>query len=80
MPPASYSFEDLSGVQSGTFENPYDALIEACNNDPSYCDESLLCSVWLTYTSLRYKPVIPPTAPLAPLSKKPNYYHLISPG
>ncbi|KAK4991890.1 hypothetical protein LTR50_001509 [Elasticomyces elasticus] len=34
MPPASYSFEDLSGVQSGTFENPYDALIEACNNDP----------------------------------------------
>ncbi|KAK4981959.1 hypothetical protein LTR66_009572 [Elasticomyces elasticus] len=34
MPPASYSFEDLSGIQSGTFENPYDALIEACNNDP----------------------------------------------
>jgi hypothetical protein len=27
-------FEDLSGVDIAAYENPYDALIEACNNDP----------------------------------------------
>ena len=27
-------FEDLSGVDSKAFSNPYDALIEACQNDP----------------------------------------------
>ncbi|PQE33031.1 ureidoglycolate hydrolase protein [Rutstroemia sp. NJR-2017a WRK4] len=28
-------FEDLSGVDTAAYENPYDALIEACNNDPA---------------------------------------------
>ncbi|CZR59861.1 uncharacterized protein PAC_09755 [Phialocephala subalpina] len=28
-------FEDLSGVSSAAFANPYDALIEACQNDPA---------------------------------------------
>ncbi|KAF4625079.1 hypothetical protein G7Y89_g13091 [Cudoniella acicularis] len=28
-------FEDLSGVDIATYENPYDALIEACQNDPA---------------------------------------------
>ena len=32
----SVVFEDLSGVGSSTSENPYDALIEACENDPVY--------------------------------------------
>lgn len=27
-------FEDLSGVDSSAHANPYDALIEACNDDP----------------------------------------------
>ena len=27
-------FEDLSGVNIAAYANPYDALIEACNNDP----------------------------------------------
>ena len=31
---AKNKFEDLSGVHSATFSNPYDALIEACHNDP----------------------------------------------
>ncbi len=41
---ASNIFEDLSGVDSAVFSNPYDALIDACHNDPvrqkslfSYC-------------------------------------------
>ncbi|KAM3075203.1 hypothetical protein ACMFMG_007347 [Clarireedia jacksonii] len=28
-------FEDLSGVDTAAYDNPYDALIEACNNDPA---------------------------------------------
>lgn len=28
------SFVDLSGVDSSAFSNPYDALIEACNDEP----------------------------------------------
>lgn len=27
-------FEDLSGVDITAYANPYDALIEACNDDP----------------------------------------------
>jgi len=27
-------FEDLSGVSTSSFSNPYDALIEACEDDP----------------------------------------------
>lgn len=27
-------FEDLSGVDTRAFSNPYDALIEACQDDP----------------------------------------------
>lgn len=27
-------FEDLSGVNIAAYENPYDALIEACQDDP----------------------------------------------
>jgi hypothetical protein len=27
-------FEDLSGVDIAAYANPYDALIEACHNDP----------------------------------------------
>ncbi|OBT96282.1 transport between ER and Golgi ATPase protein [Pseudogymnoascus verrucosus] len=32
---AKNSFVDLSGVDSSAFSNPYDALIEACNDDPA---------------------------------------------
>jgi hypothetical protein len=28
------TFEDLSGVSTASFSNPYDALLSACNNDP----------------------------------------------
>jgi hypothetical protein len=31
---ASNNFEDLSGIDSTKFSNPYEALIEACQNDP----------------------------------------------
>ena len=32
---AYYTFEDLSGQSTPSHsENPYDALLEACNNDP----------------------------------------------
>lgn len=31
---ASEKYVDLSGVDSGSFPNPYDALIEACHDDP----------------------------------------------
>jgi hypothetical protein len=31
---AGNNFEDLSGINSSAFSNPYDALIEACGNDP----------------------------------------------
>ena len=27
-------YVDLSGVSSSSTENPYDALLQACNNDP----------------------------------------------
>lgn len=27
-------YEDLSGVDNSAFENPYEALLDACNNDP----------------------------------------------
>jgi hypothetical protein len=30
----SNQFGDLSGVGVAAYENPYDALIEACRNDP----------------------------------------------
>ncbi|KFY59124.1 hypothetical protein V497_04508 [Pseudogymnoascus sp. VKM F-4516 (FW-969)] len=36
---AKNSFVDLSGVDSSTFSNPYDALIEACNDDPALLQE-----------------------------------------
>ncbi|KAG8623589.1 hypothetical protein KVT40_008565 [Elsinoe batatas] len=32
--PASYTFEDLSGTRASSSGNPYDGLIEACNDDP----------------------------------------------
>ncbi|EHL03493.1 hypothetical protein M7I_0438 [Glarea lozoyensis 74030] len=32
---AKNKFEDLSGVDITKYENPYDALIEACKNDPA---------------------------------------------
>jgi hypothetical protein len=38
MSTAPNSFVDLSGVTAIT-ENPYDALIDACNNDPVSADE-----------------------------------------
>jgi hypothetical protein len=28
------NFEDLSGVNAAAYSNPYDALIEICENDP----------------------------------------------
>lgn len=31
---ASNNFEDLSGVNTAAYENPYDALIEASRGDP----------------------------------------------
>jgi hypothetical protein len=37
LPPladAQNKFEDLSGVNIADYENPYDALIEACGNNP----------------------------------------------
>jgi hypothetical protein len=37
LPPTADSqnkFEDLSGVDIAAYANPYDALIEACDNDP----------------------------------------------
>ncbi|CAI6335507.1 unnamed protein product [Periconia digitata] len=35
----SNAFEDLSGVSTAAFENPYDALIAASNNDPVQLQE-----------------------------------------
>jgi hypothetical protein len=31
---ASNTFEDLSGISTSAFSNPYDALISACEDDP----------------------------------------------
>jgi vesicle-fusing ATPase len=31
---ASNAFEDLSGISTSAFSNPYDALIAACEEDP----------------------------------------------
>jgi len=31
---ANNKFEDLSGVDIAAYANPYDALIEACQDDP----------------------------------------------
>jgi hypothetical protein len=31
---AHNKFEDLSGVDTRAFSNPYDALIETCQDDP----------------------------------------------
>jgi hypothetical protein len=31
---ASNTFEDLSGISTDKFENPYDALLAACKDDP----------------------------------------------
>ncbi|KFZ16755.1 hypothetical protein V502_04921 [Pseudogymnoascus sp. VKM F-4520 (FW-2644)] len=36
---AKNSFVDLSGVDSSSFSNPYDALIEACHDDPALLQE-----------------------------------------
>lgn len=33
QPHQQIKFEDLSGASNGTFDNPYDALIEGTNND-----------------------------------------------
>jgi hypothetical protein len=33
MSGASNTFEDLSGICTSAFSNPYDALIAACNDD-----------------------------------------------
>ncbi|KAH8602230.1 RNA ligase/cyclic nucleotide phosphodiesterase [Bisporella sp. PMI_857] len=45
---ASNKFEDLSGVDITLYKNPYDALIEACQNDPS-----LIQSRYETHRSTR---------------------------
>ncbi|EDO02904.1 predicted protein [Sclerotinia sclerotiorum 1980 UF-70] len=29
-------FEDLSGIDTAKYANPYDALIEACHDDPVF--------------------------------------------
>ncbi|RDW80032.1 hypothetical protein BP6252_04670 [Coleophoma cylindrospora] len=34
-PDALNKFEDLSGVNSALYQNPYDALLEACHDDPA---------------------------------------------
>lgn len=39
---AKNKLEDLSGVKLQPGENPYKALIEACNDDP-------VCGVYLNY-------------------------------
>lgn len=31
---AHVTYEDFSGIATGQFANPYDALIESCNHDP----------------------------------------------
>lgn len=31
---ANNTFEDLSGISTAAFSNPYDALIAACEDDP----------------------------------------------
>jgi vesicle-fusing ATPase len=31
---ADNTFEDLSGISTSAFSNPYDALIAACEDDP----------------------------------------------
>lgn len=39
---AKNKFEDLSGVDISAYANPYDALIEACGNDPVLAPFSVL--------------------------------------
>ena len=31
---ASNTFEDLSGIATSAFDNPYDALLSVCEDDP----------------------------------------------
>lgn len=71
---ASYTFEDLSGAGSSTSDNPYDGLIEACENDPVspylpslYHHQSLIKS-----ESPKSKPVTTPTERPGQSNKRKN--------
>lgn len=33
---AANTFEDLTGISTSSFSNPYDALITACEDDPVF--------------------------------------------
>jgi len=52
---ADNKFEDLSGVNSAAFSNPYDALIEACKNDPVSPKSPNLDSVPMIFIHLKEK-------------------------
>lgn len=74
---AFYTFEDYSGTSTpSTSENPYDGLIEACNNDPvSHDRQSRLFIIYLMILNLirpKYKHATTPTAMPEQSSNEPN--------
>lgn len=69
----SNKFEDLSGIDAAAYENPYDALIEACNNDPvrslsssQYASQTCYC--YLKYLYSCKPPCVSKLSPLRPES------------
>jgi hypothetical protein len=49
---AKNKFDDLSGIDITKHENPYDALIEACENDTVRLTHSLANSLHILWSSL----------------------------
>jgi hypothetical protein len=46
---AGNTFEDLSGISTSTFSNPYEALIAACNDD-TVCILNCICTAGVDRT------------------------------
>jgi hypothetical protein len=66
------TFEDLSGISTSSFTNPYDALIAACEDEPVRHHAGFSLKMIDVYNRHRYKRNIACTAPREMPSKKPN--------
>ena len=70
-------YEDHSGVVAGTYENPYDALIEASHND-AVSLINLRYKLVLSVSRVSFKPSTIDTAGLDSRSREQNFLIQIS--
>ena len=64
------TFEDLTGVSTSSFSNPYDALIAACEDDPVSCFCILYSHLLSTFCRRGFKKSMSCIAPQGTSSKR----------